>query len=136
MLVVGKAANDGVAAQIWQPQPVAQQRQHHFGIKEAAAVQQREHEIHVGRLKQRLVAVGDRQIEPDRAQHVADFGMVGGVGPVRAVGHPLRQSMLGDIEDAKALLGLVRDRKRPGLDEATGHPVGLTIPCVGFGAAQ
>ena len=56
--------------------PGAEQGQHHLAVEEAAAVEQREDEIDVRLLEQRLVAVGEHEVEAEPLEDLARLVMV------------------------------------------------------------
>src|SRR3546814_10248729 len=76
MLVVGQTAHDGRRADIRQAEPVAEQRQQHLRIEEAAAVEQRKDEIRIGRVEQCGIAVGDRQGDPQPLQYLPHLAVI------------------------------------------------------------
>jgi hypothetical protein len=117
MLVVGQAAQDRARAEIGQAAPLAQQRQQHFRIEEAATVEQREDEVDVGRAEQRFIAVGQVQIDADLLHHRAHFAMIGRVRAVGGVEATLPMDMLGDQHDLQGAFG--RRGKRTGRRDAS-----------------
>src|SRR3546814_16461614 len=56
--------------------PVAEQRQQHLRIEEAAAVEQRKDEIRIGRVEQCGIAVGDRQGDPQPLQYLPHLAVI------------------------------------------------------------
>src|SRR3546814_11477984 len=76
MLVVGQTAHDGRRADIRQAEPVAEQRQQHLRIEEAAAVEQRKDEISIGRVEQCGIAVGDRHGDPQPLQYLPHLAVI------------------------------------------------------------
>jgi nitrate reductase NapAB chaperone NapD len=57
----------------------AQQRQHHLAVEEAAAVEQRKHELDVRPVEQRLIFVREDEVQAEALQNLAYLDMVEGV---------------------------------------------------------
>ena len=112
MLVVGEAAQDRARAETGQAQPRAEQGQHHLAVEEAAAIEQREDEIHVGPLEKGLVAVLEHEVEPERLQYLARLDMVERVIAVLRMEAARPFRVLGDEHDAEPLLGFRRNQTR------------------------
>lgn len=114
MLVVGQATYDRRRAEERDAQARAQERQQHFRIEEAAAIEQRENEIGARILEQRLIAIGEHQVEPQPFQDRTHLMMIDGMIAVLRVERSIAQRVLRDEHDAEAILRLLRDAERLG----------------------
>src|SRR3546814_5434816 len=114
------------SADLRQAEPVAEQRQQHLRIEEAAAVEQRKDEIRIGRVEQCGIAVGDRQGDPQPLQYLPHLAVIESVIAILRVERARPAGMSGDEEQ---VLRLAQAIGQPGRSKVGGsHAVDRKSP--------
>lgn len=111
-LVVAQSAQEGHRAEIGQTVLVAQDRDQHLAVHEAAAIEQRKDEIDLGLAVEHVILVREHEVEPEPFERRAHFVMVDRVVAVLGMHAAAEQRVLGHEQHADALPGFIWDAKR------------------------
>ena len=104
IFIVRHAAQDRAGAHMRHVAPTQQQRREHLAILKPAAIEQRDHEIDIGPIEQRFIAVGDPHLEADRFQRRSHLMMIEGVIAIDRIRLAGCAGMFGEEKQAQPSL--------------------------------